>query len=231
MDSSIAKNIGIVRERIAAALQRSGRSGETVTIVGVTKKFGHERVEELIRAGIEDIGENRIQEFAEKKPMVRLPCRWHLVGTLQRNKATKAIGQFHLIHSIDSLRLAEALNRLGEERSIITRVLMQINTSGESTKHGFSPDEIMDPAGAISQLPFLKLEGLMTIGPLTEDASLTRRSCRKLRNLRDEMQRILRISLPELSMGMSDDFEIAVEEGATIVRLGTILLGERPHSK
>jgi pyridoxal phosphate enzyme (YggS family) len=210
-------------------LQRCGRSGEAVTIVGITKRFGPELVEELIRAGIEDVGENRIQEFAEKKPLVGTPCRWHLVGTLQRNKATKAIGQFHLIHSVDSVRLAETLNRLGEERDIVTRILLQVNTSGEATKHGFSPDETIDRAGEISQLPHIKLEGLMTIGPLTADVSLIRKSCKSLRDLRESASRSLGMPLPELSMGMSDDFEIAVEEGATIVRLGTILLGERPQ--
>jgi pyridoxal phosphate enzyme (YggS family) len=229
MDSSIQDNIAAVRERIEAALRRSGRSGETVTVVGITKKFGHERVIELIRAGIEDIGENRIQEFTEKKPHVDLPCRWHLVGTLQRNKATKAIGQFHLIHSIDSIRLAQTLNRLGEERHIVTRILLQVNTSGESTKHGFAPDETVDRAGEISQLPFLQLQGLMTIGPFTQDVSLLRKSFQLLSNTRDHIRHSLAIPLPELSMGMSDDFEIAVEEGATIVRLGTILLGERPR--
>ncbi len=229
MASSIAENIAVVRERIAGALCRSGRPDEAVTIVGITKKFDHERVEDLIHAGIEDIGENRIQEFTEKQPLVRLPCRWHLVGTLQRNKATKAIGQFHLIHSIDSTRLAETLNRLGEERDIMTRILLQINTSGESTKHGFSPNETIDRAGEISQFPFLKLEGLMTIGPFTGDTRMIRRSFGQLRELRDRARRSLALPLPELSMGMSDDFEIAVEEGATIVRLGTVLLGKRPQ--
>lgn len=229
MASSIAENIAVVRERIAGALRRSGRPDEAVKIVGITKKFDHERVDDLIRAGIEDIGENRIQEFTEKKPLVHLPCRWHLVGTLQRNKATKAIGQFHLIHSIDSIRLAETLNRLGEERDVVTRILLQINTSGESTKHGFSPNETIDRAGEISQLPFLKLEGLMTIGPFTDDTRMIRRSFGQLRDLRDRVRRSLDIPLPELSMGMSDDFEIAVEEGATIVRLGTVLLGKRPQ--
>jgi pyridoxal phosphate enzyme (YggS family) len=229
MEPSIQDNIAAVRERIEAALRRSGRSGDRVTVVGITKKFGYESVIELIRAGIEDIGENRIQEFTEKQPLVTLPCRWHLVGSLQRNKATKAIGQFHLIHSIDSVRLAETLNRLGEERNIVTRILLQVNTSGESTKHGFAPDETVDRAGEISRLPFLKLEGLMTIGPFTQDVPLVRRSFQILRDLGDRIRSSFDIPLPELSMGMSDDFEIAVEEGATIVRLGTILLGERPR--
>jgi pyridoxal phosphate enzyme (YggS family) len=229
MDSLIKENIAAVRGKIAAALQRAGRSQEKVTVVGITKRFGPERVEELIRAGIEDIGENRVQEFLEKKQAVSLPCRWHLVGTLQRNKATKAVGQFHLIHSIDSVRLAETLDRLSGERDVVTRILLQVNTSGEATKHGFAPDETIDRAGEISRLSFLKLEGLMTIGPFTDNEAMVRKSCRKLRELGETIRRSLNIPLPELSMGMSDDFEIAVEEGATIVRLGTILLGARPR--
>ncbi len=228
MDMSLKDNLARVQERITAAQERSGRSGERVTIVGVTKKFGFERIEELIGAGVRDIGENRMQEFLEKQPLVRVPCRWHLVGTLQRNKAPKAIGRFFLIHSVDSVRLATTLNRLGEERNCITRVLMQVNTSGESTKHGFSLAEAVDSAAEISELPQLELAGLMTIGPLTSEESVIRRSCRALYKLRADIQQSLGLFIPELSMGMSDDFEIAIEEGATIIRLGRVLLGERP---
>jgi len=228
MDVSIEKNVAAVRDRISDALRRSGRPSDAVTVVGVTKRFGPERVEALIRAGIEDIGENRIQEFSEKQPQVHLPCRWHLVGTLQRNTAAKAIGRFHLIHSIDSVRLAETLDRLGGGEDVVTRILLQVNTSGESTKHGFAPEETLDQAGEILRLPCLKLEGLMTIGPLTRNVSEIRRSFETLRDLGDRLRKALEVPSVELSMGMSDDYEIAVEEGATIVRLGTVLLGHRP---
>jgi hypothetical protein len=228
MHSSVLENLERVRERIDKALERSGRSGEHVTIVGVTKTFGPERVTELVQAGVQDIGENRVQEFLAKRPLVQVPCRWHLVGTLQRNKATKAINQFHLIHSLDSARLAETLNRLGEGRSLITRVLIEVNTSLEQTKHGFQPEETLEQVAQVSEMPFLKIEGLMTIGPLTLDESAIRGAFQTLFKLRADIRRSLKLALPELSMGMSDDFEIAVEEGATMVRLGRVLLGERP---
>jgi len=201
-----------------------------VIIVGVTKTFGPEMVDALIEAGVCDIGESRIQEFQEKKPGVVHPCRWHLIGTLQRNKAKKAIGECELIHAVDGLRLAEALSRLGGENGITTPVLLEVNTSGESTKHGFGPDELLAAAARVAVLPNLRLDGLMTIGPFTVDRDRVRRSFEVLRNLRDGVERTLGRPLRHLSMGMSDDFEIAVEEGATLVRLGRVLLGERPGS-
>jgi len=200
-------------------------------IVGVTKTFGPDMVDALFEAGVENVGENRIQEFLEKKPRVTHPCRWHLVGTLQRNKVTKAIGQFDLIHSVDRLELAETLSRLGEERGITTRILLEVNTSGEETKHGFTPVDVVEAAARIAPLPSLSLEGLMTVGPLTDDPAAVRRSFERLRTLRDWAQTGLDAPLLHLSMGMSDDFEIAVEEGATMVRLGRVLLGERPATR
>lgn len=227
MSSPLSQKIDRVRERIGGALERSGRGNENVRIVGVTKTMGHERVLELIRCGITDIGENRIQEFLEKSERVDLPCNWHLIGTLQRNKAGKAIGRFALIQSLDSMKLARTLNRLGGEHNQVTRVLVEVNTSGETTKHGFAPEETEACIGEIAELPYLELAGLMTIGPFTDDTAAQRRAFRSLFDIRGRLERSLSISLPELSMGMSDDFEIAVEEGATIVRLGRVLLGER----
>jgi pyridoxal phosphate enzyme (YggS family) len=228
MNGSVKDRLARVEERVAAALLRAGRSGDSVTIVGITKKFGPEKGDELIESGIRDIGENRIQEFLEKRPLVQADCRWHLVGTLQRNKATKAVGQFHLIHSVDSVKLATVLSRLGRERERTSRILLQVNTSEEASKHGLSPDEVIDRAGEISELPALEPAGLMTIGPLSPDPAAVRRAFKKLERLRSDIQRQLGLDYRELSMGMSNDFEIAVEEGATIIRLGTILLGPRP---
>ncbi len=228
MNGSVQENLRRVEERVAAALDRAGRTGEKITIVGITKRFGPERVDEVIQAGVQDVGENRIQEFLEKKPQVRSACRWHLVGTLQRNKAVKAIGQFDLIHSVDSTKLAATLSRLGQEQNLSSRILLQVNTSGEVSKHGLDPDEVVDRAGEIAELPCLEPVGLMTIGPLTTDQAAIRRACRKLGRLRTDIRRELKLDYRELSMGMSDDFEIAIEEGATIIRLGTILLGPRP---
>jgi len=223
----IARRVLRVRERIAAALERAGRSGERVTIVGVTKTFGPDKVDALISAGVSDIGENRVQEFLAKAPLVSRPCRWHLVGTLQRNKARKVLGKIHMLHSLDSLKLAETLNRLGEEMGIVTRVLVEVNTSGEPTKRGFRPEEVVDTVGRVVEMPFLRVEGLMTIGPLTDDTTRVREAFRTLYRQRERVRSELRLPLPELSMGMSDDFEVAVEEGSTMVRLGRVLLGER----
>ncbi len=230
MRESIEANVREVRERIERACDRAGRGADEVIIVGVTKTFGPEMVDALVDAGVRDIGESRVQEFQEKKPRVTRPCRWHFVGTLQRNKAGKAIGEFELIHSVDGLRLAEALSRLGRERGVTTRMLLEVNTSGESTKRGFTPDELVDAVGEIAVLPELSLDGLMTVGPFTDDPARIRRSFETLRNLRERAEQALGRPLRHLSMGMSDDFETAVEEGATMVRLGRILLGERSGS-
>lgn len=225
--TDIKENVARARDRIAAACARVGRSPGEVTIVGVTKTFGADRVEALIRAGVRDIGENRIQEFMEKAPEVTLECSWHFIGTLQRNKAPKAIGRFALIHSVDRARLAATLNRLGEENEVTTPVLVEVNTSGESSKHGAQPDAVIDLAGAIVDMPRLDLRGLMTIGPLTDDADAVRRAFQRLWRLREKLVGGLGRPLEHLSMGMSADFETAVEEGATIVRLGSVLLGAR----
>ena len=227
MREMIERNLAQVRERIGEACRRAGRRESDVIIVGVTKKFGPDVVDALAEAGVENIGENRMQEFLEKKPGVTRPCRWHLVGTLQRNKAAKAVGQFELIHSVDRVALAETLSRLGQERGVTTRILLEVNTSGEETKHGFTPDEVSEAAAKIVLLPGLSFEGLMTVGPLTGDPEAIRRSFKLLRGLRDRIQSGIGRPLAHLSMGMSDDFEIAVEEGATMVRLGRILLGDR----
>jgi pyridoxal phosphate enzyme (YggS family) len=225
--SSIRDNVLRVREQIDAALDRAGRAGDRVTVVGITKTWGPEMVDAVVEAGIEDIGENRVQEFLTKHHDVTKPCRWHLVGHLQRNKATKVIGQFHCVQSLDSVRLAETLSRLGGERGVRTRALLQVNTSKEVSKHGFSGDEAAERAAEIAELPHIDLEGLMTIGPVTMDPVETRSCFKQLCRLRDDVNRTLAKPLFELSMGMSGDFETAVEEGATIVRLGTVLTGAR----
>ena len=225
--SSVRDNVLRVQDRLQAALQRAGRSGERVTIVAVTKTFGPDMVDAVVEAGIEDIGENRVQEFLEKRGAVMHACRWHLVGHLQRNKATKVVGAFHCIQSLDSVRLAETLNRLGGERGVVTRAFLQVNTSVEESKHGFSADEAVDCAAEIAALPHIDLAGLMTIGPVSMDSVDTRNCFRQLSRLRDEINRSVDRPLAELSMGMSGDFEVAVEEGATVVRLGRVLTGER----
>jgi pyridoxal phosphate enzyme (YggS family) len=223
----IADNVERVRERIATACARVGRPAEGVTIVAVTKTHGPEVVDAVIDAGIADIGENRIQEFLAKRHEVKGACRWHLVGTLQRNKATKAIDRFELIQSVDRWRIAEALSRLGEEHDVTTKVLLEVNTTGEATKHGFAPEHTPEMAARVASLPWVQLEGLMTMGPLTDDETVIRRSFQSLFRLKSKIEGDLKTPLAHVSMGMSDDFEIAVEEGATVVRLGRVLLGQR----
>ena len=225
--SNIQDNVAEVRARVERALDRAGRRGEPVTIVGVTKTFGAEMVNAVVEAGIEDIGENRIQEFVAKAGDVIRPCRWHLIGHLQRNKATRAIGRFHLIHSIDSVRIAETLDRLGAERGVTTQALLQVNTSGEDSKHGVTPGEAAATLQTLAGLEHVDIRGLMTIGPLSPDPDHTKRAFAELRALRETLRGTSGLALAELSMGMSGDFEVAIEQGATIIRVGTTITGAR----
>ncbi len=226
---SLKENLERVRERIARAAERAGRDPSGITIVAVTKTHAPAVVEEAIRAGIPDIGENRIQEFLKKAAEVVLPCRWHLVGHLQTNKVNKAVGRFALVHSVDSIRLAEKLAGASEQRGITTDVLCEVNTSGEESKYGFRPEETPEACRAISALNGLTLRGLMTVGPWVSDRSAVTAAFVTLRRLKERIERESagEIVLEHLSMGMTDDFEIAVAEGSTIVRLGRVLFGER----
>jgi PLP dependent protein len=225
--SSIPDRIVAIQARVSGALARSGRAGDSVTIVAVTKTFPAETVNEVIRAGILDIGENRVQEMLAKANQVPAACRWHLVGPLQRNKAGKVVGFAHLLHALDGAAIAQTVDRLAGERGLRTRVLLEVNTSGESSKHGVAPGEGGRIADLLATLPNLDWQGLMTMGPAEGDASDTRRCFRDLASLATELRTRTGLRLPELSMGMSDDFEVAIEEGATIVRLGRVITGDR----
>jgi pyridoxal phosphate enzyme (YggS family) len=223
----ISGRIDAVRERVSAALQRSGRERGAVTIVAVTKTFGADMVRRVIAAGITDIGENRVQEMVAKAAEVDAPCRWHLVGPLQRNKAGKAAALAHLIHAVDGVPIAQTLDRIARERGTRVRVLLEVNTSGEATKHGVEPSAAPALADALAALPGVDWQGLMTIGPVGGDLEAARLCFQELRRLSDELRRRSGLALPELSMGMSDDFEVAIEEGATIIRVGRVVTGER----
>lgn len=217
----IARNLHDVERRIAQAAQRAGRAPAEITIVAVTKGLTAQAIEAALEAGIRHIGENRVQEAREK--IARLsnlqPCpTWHMVGHLQTNKVKTAVEIFDIIHSIDSLRLAEALS--GRARNTVP-VLLQVNISGEEPKSGFSEAELPKAAEDVARLPMLKVKGLMTIAPLVSDPEEVRPIFRRLRELRDYL------GLEHLSMGMSDDFEVAVGEGATMVRIGRAIFGER----
>ncbi|HEU0016304.1 MAG TPA: YggS family pyridoxal phosphate-dependent enzyme [Longimicrobium sp.] len=225
---ALAARVALVRERIERARERAGRS-DAVTLVAVTKTHPPERVRAAIAAGLGDVGENRVQELGDKVAAVgRGAVRWHLIGHLQRNKAARAIHLFDLLHSLDSPRLAETLSREAVQAGVEVRALVQVNTSGEASKFGLAPDEAVDAVGRMAELPGLRLEGMMTMAPFTADEPVIRRTFREARRLCQETARqVPGFSGRHLSMGMSNDFEAAVEEGSTLVRVGSVLFGER----
>ena len=217
----IEQNLRQLERRIARAAQRAGRSPAEITIVAVTKEVEPEAIEVALKAGIGHIGENRVQEAkgkVERLSNLELRPIWHMVGHLQTNKVKTAVEIFDIIHSIDSVRLAQAVS--WRTQSTIP-VLLQVNVSGEGTKSGFSVAELSKAAEEIARLPRLEVKGLMTIAPMVADAEEVRPIFSKLRQLRDEL------GLEHLSMGMTDDFEVAVEEGATMLRIGRAIFGER----
>jgi hypothetical protein len=219
--TTIADRVARVRQRVQRAAERAGRSPAEVTIVAVSKGFPPSAIDEVVVAGIADVGENRVQEAAAKIVALRpLPITWHLVGHLQTNKAKTALELFDIIHSVDSLHLAEVLSH--PDRSGPLPILLEVNAAGEATKFGFPPGEVAAAAQAIARLPHLDLRGLMTVAPFVSDPETVRPVFRELRRLRDAL------GLRELSMGMTDDFEVAIEEGATLVRIGRAIFGERP---
>ena len=223
--AGLADRVARVREVIR---ERQAARGWThpVTIVAVTKTHGPEAVLAAVAAGLTDVGENRVQEaLAKQEALGPVPLAWHLIGTLQRNKARHAVGRFALIHSVDRLELAGELQRRIPSGSR-QPILVQVNCSGEPQKGGVEPDALPELLGAIAQLNRLEPRGLMTMAALTDEAREQRRAFSLLRELRDASERE-GYRLPELSMGMSGDFAVAVEEGATLVRLGTVLFGER----
>lgn len=215
-----------VREAVASHQQIGGWS-HPVRVVAVTKGHGPEAVRAAVAAGLEDVGENRVQEALAKQDAAGMvPVTWHLIGTLQRNKARQAAGRFALIHSVDRLELAAELDRRAAAGAEVQRVLLQVNCSDEAQKGGVEPSGLVPLLGAVSELRHLEVVGLMTMSALTEDQAEQRRAFSRLRELRDQGESA-GYRLPELSMGMSGDYTTAVEEGATMVRLGTILFGER----
>ena len=220
----LADRIAEVRERIAAAVVRGGH-GQQVTLVAVTKTYGPDAVRAAWEAGVSDIGENRVQEALSKMALVDVPVRWHLIGHLQRNKA-KAVDRFDLVHSVDSSRLADAVARVGDERGRPVRGLMQVNVAGEESKGGLSLADAGVEGERWLGLRGLRVEGVMTMAPLEADERTLRVTFGGARQVRERLTALGHPAL-ELSMGMSNDYEIAVEEGATMVRLGTVLFGAR----
>ena len=217
-----------VRRRIAEACQRSGRDPSSVALVAVTKTVSVERVREILACGHGLFGENRVQEALRKIPLVGGGARWHLVGHLQRNKARHAVGRFELIHSVDDLELSNELDRRAAAAGVVQPVLVEVNVAGEATKHGASEVALPSLLDAIVARMHLDLRGLMCIPPPVEHAEQARGWFARLAEIRDRASRRLGRALPELSMGMTDDFEVAIEEGATLVRVGRAIFGERP---
>jgi pyridoxal phosphate enzyme (YggS family) len=225
----IAERLAEVRGRIAEAARRAGRDPGSVALMAVTKGFPRETVEEALAAGLSLFGENRVQEAEEKYLGLAGPVELHLIGHLQRNKARTAAALFSCVQSIDKVETAVAVDTRAAEREKPVDILLELNTSGEASKSGFSSrEELLYGLDAIVRLGFLRVRGLMTVGPHTEDAAKVRASFAQLRSLFEELRRGATIPrFDMLSMGMSGDFEPAIEEGSTLVRIGTALFGQR----
>lgn len=227
--SSIADNLKKVQERIQAAAERAGRRGEEIRLVAVSKTVPADLVREAIQAGVKILGENYVQEAKKKIADLGQDVSWHFIGHLQTNKAKLAAHLFDLIHSVDSLRLAEELNRAGRQAGKIIPILLEVKLSKEPSKFGVEEEEVFKLAEGISPMENLAVQGLMTMPPFSPHPEDSRPFFIRLRRLRDLLaaQKIPRINMQELSMGMSSDFEIAIAEGATIVRVGTAIFGPR----
>ncbi len=234
---NVERNLGLVRERIADAARSAGRNPDEVRLVAVSKTFPPDKVLAACRAGAREFGENRVEEARDKIPAVNTaidpsaPILWHLIGHLQRRKARDAVELFDLIESVDSVRLAETLQRQAAAAGKRVRVLLQVNVARDPDKFGFLTEprsEFLASVARILELPALRVQGLMTIGPLVPDPEQARPFFRGLRQVRDELAvRFAGAEWHELSMGMTDDFQVAVAEGATIVRIGRAIFGER----
>ena len=225
---SIAENLERVREQITQAAAKAGRPVTEIELVAITKKHPAEKVREAVEAGHTLFGESRVQEARAKIPELPSNLRWHFVGHLQKNKIRHALPLFEMIHSVDSLALAQDVNRIAEEDGLHPRVLLEVNVAGEGSKFGFKPETLGKEMESLLALPRLSIEGLMCIPPLTEEAEASRRFFVQLRELRNSLEKEFDVKFPHLSMGMTQDFWIAVEEGATLVRVGTAIFGERP---
>lgn len=226
-----AANLEAVQQRINAACGRAGRAPESVTIVAVTKTQPPEVVAEASKAGLILFGENKVQEAKAKIPLCPGRLRWHMIGHLQSNKCREAVSLFEMIQSVDSLHLAEEINKRAEQAAKTMPVLLEVNAAGEASKFGYRPEQLLEELIRINALPRLEIHGLMTVPPWAPDPEKARPVFRQVRELKERCEQILGAPLPHLSMGMTDDFEVAIEEGATIIRVGTALFGTRPPLK
>jgi pyridoxal phosphate enzyme (YggS family) len=221
----LADRVREVRERIDAAVRRGGH-GQTVTLVAVTKTHGPDALQAAWDTGLRDIGENKVQEAMEKMDVLPLPFRWHLIGHLQRNKV-KHLSRFHLFHALDRPAVADSMNTFARANDHVVDALMQVNVMGEETKGGYAPADVPGEAARLRDLAGIRVRGVMTMAPFDAEESVLRRVFQGARSARDDVRAAGHSDASELSMGMSDDYEIAVEEGATMIRLGTVLFGTR----
>lgn len=225
-DDTVASRLSEVRERIVAAAARSGRAADAVTLVAVSKSFSADLVARAVEAGAEDLGENRAQELKEKAIALPAGPRWHFIGHLQTNKARQVVGLAHLVHSVDRFGLAEEISRRARAIDITQDVLVEVNISGEGTKHGVEPPAAPALALEVAGLDNLRVRGLMTMAPFTDDPERSRPYFSDLRALGERVAAAVD-GATELSMGMTRDFEVAIEEGATLVRVGEAIFGPR----
>ncbi len=227
----IAVNVARIRERIVRAAQRVGRAADEVTLVAAAKTVDADRIREALAAGVTEIGENYVQEAAAKRPRVGPGASWHLIGHLQRNKAKQAVAIFDMIETVDSAPLAAAIGQHAQAAGRVMPLLLQVNTSGEESKHGIPPEQAEALLAAVAAVPGVRVEGLMTIGRWDPDPERSRLEFRLLAALARKLEAAVGVQMKWLSMGMSHDFEVAIEEGANLIRVGTGIFGPRPKLK
>src|SRR5216110_3793729 len=223
----LAANLKRVLMQISDSARKAGRSPDEIELVAISKTHDAEKVHAIYEAGQVLFGESRVQEARAKIPLLPSSLRWHFVGHLQKNKIRHALPLFELFHSVDSLALAQEMNRIASEDGMHPRVLLEVNVAGEGSKFGFAPEKLRAEMEALLELPRLSILGLMTIPPLADEVEASRKYFVDLRELRDRLQKEFHVDLAQLSMGMTSDFPVAVEEGATLVRVGTAIFGER----
>jgi PLP dependent protein len=226
-----AANLESVRRRIKAACDRADREPNSVALLAVTKGQPPEAVEAAAKSGLILFGENKVQEAKAKIPLCPGKLRWHFTGHLQSNKCRDAVGLFEMIQGVDSFALAQEINRRAGESGKTMPVLLEVNVAGESSKFGYKPERLLNELKEMNFLPQIKIQGLMAVPPWSPEAEMARPHFRRLRELKRECEQILNSPLPHLSMGMSGDFEVAIEEGATMVRIGTALFGPRAKAR
>ncbi len=229
MYTELAANLAQVEANICKACEKAGRRRDEVTLIAVSKTKPSDMISAIYDEGVRDFGENKVQEILEKKPALADDIRWHMIGHLQRNKVKQVIDKTCLIHSVDSLRLAEQIEADASKHNIIIPILIEVNVAEEESKYGFRPDEVMSAIEAIAAFPHISIKGLMTIAPNVENPEENRPIFRKLKQLSVDIinKNIDNISMEILSMGMTNDYEVAIEEGSTMIRVGTGIFGTR----